>query len=190
MIAKALLASSLFTSSIVGPVDGVLTQGDEINIEGPRCTVGYVTPTHAYTAGHCGDVGQVVTDTHGTTIGTITADGPYLRGSHDRADDWAVIELDAPAGGNVFSGDGVVSHQDVIPGDRVCKYGMTTGTTCGNVAGVGDGVIYMTAPIYKGDSGGAVWVVGKGFYGTVSGWSSGEFFAHPVATAWGPNIDN
>ncbi|WP_244176084.1 trypsin-like serine protease [Gordonia lacunae] len=106
---------------------------DETIVTSTSCTLGAVISTSkALTAGHCGNVGQVVYSASGARVGTITAN------RITRQLDIAVITL-APR---------VASQQDAIDwdasfwrGQAVSKAGITTG--------YGQGVITEPRPVLR-----------------------------------------
>lgn len=161
-----------------------INQGDPVVIihaNGPQasvCTAGYVDKTNSqiYTAGHCGQEGDTVTDGTFQKIGVFQPSPTYDH-SLDTGNDIGVVSLDDPAtaGENSYSGDSMLSPTDVQTGETVCIYGNTTGkASCGLAA---DRDAYQTEDnalqvqnvhAQRGDSGGPVWVPDKGAVGVVS----------------------
>lgn len=163
------------------------TQGDAIYTEGHgMCTLGY--NDHAkgvsYVAAHCGSEGarvsmfNPVTEEFGEEIGTFHPSKAYA--STHLANDWGTITWDpgVTMGKNVYSTDKIVPLSQIKRGDTVCHHGQTThqGTndkSCGTYYdNVGNTLVVQMESGVPGDSGGPVWVEGKGFAGVASAGAS------------------
>lgn len=89
----------------------------------------------------------------------------------EAANDWAVLKASLPdfIGENTFSGDTMASWDDVKIGDKVHLFGATTGHSVGDVYYKDNEQIAVTGTsTARGDSGGPVWIEGKGFIGITS----------------------
>ena len=116
------------------------------------CTTGFTITDKkggkwAITAGHCGKLGDHVYIFNGadnplppTPIGQITVTGVGDTSTeHNPSSDWSAIKLNdttQPEGIMGLSSDiptmiSYTSHSQ--PGTQVCKWGITTGKTCGNI---------------------------------------------------------
>lgn len=142
------------------------------------CSIGYIDDVQRklYVAAHC-----AMPNKNGNSpvrkvlfrdidIGEIYPNENY--NEDNMANDWTIVNVtndDITLGKNRFSGDRIVNPDDIQPGDKVYTYGSTSGLSEGEVFGVRGNQIYVThAIIDGGDSGGAVWVEGKGFIGVIS----------------------
>lgn len=153
-----------------GVLSETLSPGDAILISGGggRCSMGFaVTGNSLLTAGHCTAGLPSWTTGSGQPIGPST-------GSSFPGNDFGIIRND---GGVPLTGG--YSPGNSSPGQSVCKYGSTTGTTCGttlrtNVTvdyGGGDvvgGLYEVNICVEPGDSGGAM-VAGSTALGITSG---------------------
>lgn len=155
-------------------------QGDRIRIgDATYCTLGYVDAERriGFTAAHCGSGGDrvaVLNDGTYLTSGTFYPSNAY--GRSVSGNDWALIRFDdgVDIGPNRFSGNARVAPEDVRAGDRLCVYGSATKLpSCGTFAGtLGGNVYWDQSPATVGDSGGAVYLDGRGgFVGVLSGHS-------------------
>ena len=96
----------------------------------------------------------------------------------DMMTDIAVLDL-APgthAGQNIISGNNIVKYSEVTENDQLCFYGSASDNlVCGfvrdyrGVEGFRNYTIGGNTPSINGDSGGIVYIPGKGAYGVVSG---------------------
>lgn len=147
------------------------------------CTLGY--NDHAkgvsYTAAHCGLDGDPVYLVDPTTsrvignaaVGTFHPSKLYSQIPYN---DWATITWNSNVklGKNAYSGDTILAQDDVADGDEVCFHGETShagtdDTTCGTFAGWSEEAFAMQVDRARpGDSGGPVWVPGRGLLGVVS----------------------
>lgn len=157
----------------------VVDQGDAIVVNGSACTVGFSQGASSYTAAHCGESGDRVRllladGTLSPEAGTLTNSAA----SEGTTNDWARIDWDAGValGPNEYSGDEVVALDTVRRGEQVCTYGWSTrATTCGTFhAQVGNSFLVDIAPGKGGDSGGPLWIPGRGFLGVHSATVSGR----------------
>jgi streptogrisin B len=153
-----------------GVLSATLSPGDPIYSSVGRCSMGFaVTGNSLLTAGHC---------TEGLPTWRInSSSGPLLgpsTGSSFPGNDFGIIRND---GGVPLTGG--YSPGNSSPNQSVCKYGSTTGTTCGttlrtNVTvdyGGGDvvgGLYEVNICVEPGDSGGAL-VAGSTALGITSG---------------------
>lgn len=174
-------------------------QGAAVHIGGQSvCTIGYNDHARgeSITAAHCGEDGQRVrlydrTDTNPLTsrsaeIGTFYRSPGYDNGI---SNDWGRIVWDkgVQIGANRFSRDTVLTLDQVKRGDEVCWHGETThmGTTdrsCGTFFERTNEAFTVRVPqSSQGDSGGPIWVPGRGFLGVIS---AGPEQAGPVGRAW------
>ena len=134
-----------------------------INVRNPSTGQGYMI-----TAGHCVSAGSTAFGHDGTTFGTVlekwfpTFDDAIVR--NDSAGYWIQgpwVDT-APSHGSVISLSG---YTDGPVGTTVCKSGIKTGYTCGQITAKDETVTYPTGTVYgltrhsacveKGDSGGA-----------------------------------
>lgn len=155
----------------------VVNQGDLVDVVGKgRCTIAFNDRGQniSYTAGHCGAEGDraLVIGEGFRASGTFH---PSLAMNEDEgtANDWGVIRWadGVKLGANDITGDAVVAPSLMRSGDPVCVYGGTSKkTTCGSFAGAIGNNLYWDGPSGKpGDSGGPVWVEGKGFLSVYTG---------------------
>jgi streptogrisin C len=190
--------------------------GDAYVINGDaRCTVGFAVQGGFLSAGHCGQPGDT---TEALNNGTPTAEGVFAA-SRFPGDDFSFVRTNADftPTGEVQSFDGQaqpVASDQVLPvagsteapvGATVCKFGSTTGATCGTIqqldatvnfadpSGSGglvtvSGLIGTDVCAEAGDSGGPLLAAGNQAQGTVSGGSGdcangGSTFFQPVNEA-------
>lgn len=138
-------------------------RGNSFNV----CTLGYISKDNArgYAAAHCGKLGDTVYNSKGQTIGRVAA----LNTAHGR--DHMRIALNQNVRGvNPYTGDKMISWRDARVGDTVCHYGQTTKQTqCGRITRVDPHRIWSdNSNTRRGDSGGPVWIPGRGAIGVVS----------------------
>ena len=192
LASSAIFAGSSFGGTIAEPppvvedntnyeeFGGLVTvsQGDRYYTDKITCTISYVSDDYAFTAAHCVNVGESVTDKFGTHISHVGISDYRVWAEYD----WAVIELGEgiSAGENKYSGDTVVSVNDVEIGDEICKYGaITKMINCGTVIRpegnpYGGAVLSTGNFTQSGDSGGVAWITGKGYLGVHSGRTGGD----------------
>lgn len=154
----------------------IVTQGDRVRVdapgesEGSYCTIGYVQTATAvaYTAGHCGDDGADVFNEQGDAIGVFRHSPSYTGGTGPGDVGYILLDDDVEVGANHYSGDGIVTG---IAGSEICAYGATSKKViCGElIAHRNDavGLIHINIPVTGGDSGGPVWIPGRGVIGTI-----------------------
>lgn len=157
-----------------------ISQGDAVFIGFNGCTVGYVSDGFALTAAHCGDVGDKVFNQQGRHVGYVT-EKPADDVNYDVyvAHDWAVIELKwgVFSGENSYSGDDIISAENVEIGDEVCRYGaFSDKVSCSHIVSneiFGDpaegAILANDYSSTSGDSGGAVWIPNEGLVGVHQG---------------------
>lgn len=166
-----------FAAAPTVPQQGVAIFVDQTG----SCTLGYndVARGVSYTAGHCGTPGARVRllnrETHevsvplGTFYPSPSYDGHY-------SNDWGEVRWDpgVKLPTNRFSGEKILDRSEVKRGDTVCSHGEATHTnsdkyTCGTFHGwVNESFTVNIEGWQKGDSGGPVWVPGRGLVGVAS----------------------
>lgn len=192
---RTLLAALGATAILANPMQAVAavpttpTQGDAILLDGGlTCTIGYNDAAKgvSYTAAHCGKDGARVSlvdrSVPGATYG-VNLSQPMGTLRHSKnfdgmwSNDIATIEWDkgVKLGGNPYSGDTVLKVSSMKRGDKVCYHGETShtgtkNTSCGTFFAATDEhfTIRSTAPSRAGDSGGPIFVEGKGLVGIIS----------------------
>lgn len=184
---RALTAVALASSLGLAPVAAyaapapVPEQGLAFSTSIGACTLGYVDAEQriSYTAAHCGREGDRVrlidrkTNAQTRELGTFH---PSTRYDELFSNDWGFIQWDRDVvlGGNPYSGDTIVDPTDVKRGEEVCYHGETShmGTrdeTCGTFyRAVGQSFTIRGAHWRPGDSGGPLWIPGRGFLGVAS----------------------
>lgn len=168
-----------------------IDQGGAVYVEGSGyCTVGYNDPANrrSFVAAHCGEEGaRVRIVDHDTRTGSGHVGTFYRSKAFDNrlGNDWAAIQWDGGVniGPNGFSGDPWVRPNEVSPGEQVCYFGQTSNqprgdVTCGTYSGHVGNTYFVDAPLTRpGDSGGPMWVPGRGFIGVVSSmWATNANF--------------
>jgi len=169
----------------------VLSQGDQVFIDKRKtCTVGYIDKEHglAYLAEHCAVPGKKaqVHNSEGYFVGTITSryhdSHPGMFHQQKMSEDFNVVDIDTThvfLGDNAYSGDQKVVISQVAQGDKVCMYSrMQKRVKCGSIAMVTGDIIVLDSHAQgeKGDSGGPVWIPGKGFIGVYTSSLGGMFY--------------
>lgn len=156
----------------------VVNQGDRVFLKlgsaSSGCTVGYVdhARNQAVVSRHCVNVPfQPVHNAAGQRIGTVVSPSGWTALPLAQ-NDFAYFTLDgAAAGANKFSGNAKVHPSHVRPGEEVCTVGATTQRQlCGRVKSVRGHIV--TSDIVgtgRGDSGGPMWIPGRGLVGVHSG---------------------
>lgn len=155
----------------------VVNQGDLVDVVGKgRCTIAFNDRGQnvSYTAGHCGEEGdRAIVMGEGFRASGTFHPSSAMNADEGTANDWGVIRWadGVKLGKNAISGDAVVAPSLMRSGDPVCVYGGTSKkTTCGSFAGAIGNNLYWDGPSGKpGDSGGPVWVEGKGFLSVYTG---------------------
>jgi streptogrisin C len=160
--------------------------GDEYHIEGvARCSVGFSVVGGFVTAGHCALDGVNTSGVDGTPLGEFVA-ASFPGVGADGAEDWGVVEVydgwtPQPEVNDYQGGTlPVAGSQEAPVGSSVCKYGATTGVSCGLIVATDASIIYPEGTITgltrttvcaePGDSGGA-WLSGDQAQGVTSGGS-------------------
>lgn len=154
----------------------IVAQGDLVRVGEPdagHCTIGYVerATAVAYTAGHCGDDGASAFNEHGDAIGVFRHSPSYTGDIGPGDVGYVLLDDGVEIGTNHYSGDAVVTSR-ITESDQVCVYGATSKKiTCGEfIAHRNDtvGLVHINVPVIPGDSGGPVWIPGRGVIGTTS----------------------
>lgn len=185
-----LAAATITPTAAAAAAPTVPVQGMPINIGMTgSCTLGFndhekgVSYTAAHCAAHAGQRVSLVDPRTGRTsrpLGTITPSSKYQSSKIDN--DWAVItwDKDVKLGGNPYSGDRLLSLDQVKEGDKVCFHGETTHSGTGNIScgeyfgSVGQSFVTSIRAGHPGDSGGPMWIDGGGFVGVVTAGSAME----------------
>lgn len=150
------------------------------------CTIGFNDPVNrvSYTAAHCADIERRVFLATRSGIfpqsvipaGRIKPAPSYDRKTH--SNDWAVIEWEdgVQINENTFGGPRLMPVSELKRGQEICFHGFSAHKasnewSCGSVLGTAGEVIMMESPgnAGPGDSGGPVFVPGRGVVGLVSG---------------------
>lgn len=179
-ITRTLLAAAVALGMQAAPAQAqtrAVEQGAAVVVQGTGlCTVGFNDPARyrSLIAAHCGGEGARVELAGGGAAGTLYRSKAY---DGHLSNDWAAIQWDpgVAVGGNRFSGNAWVHPNDVRIGENVCYFSRSRGAqTCGRFSGSADGTFFVDAQLSQpGDSGGPMWVPGRGFIGVVSSmWTS------------------
>lgn len=157
-------------------------QGGTVLVHGTGiCAVGFNDPARhrSLVAAHCGREGARVeilgpNGARSGAVGTLFRSKAY---DGHLSNDWAAIQWDrgVHVGGNRFSGNAWVHPNDVRLGEQLCYFSRSRGSkVCGKFSGSADNTFFLAAPLsHAGDSGGPMWVPGRGFVGVVSSmWTS------------------
>lgn len=190
MVRRSLLAATatvVIAASSVVPASAqtsVVEQGGRFGTSsGKSCTIGLNDPARnvSYSAAHCGKRGDLVyfVDENGyrlpTPVGTFEPSSRY--DSKSASNDWSMIKWypGVTVRPNRFGGD-YFPASELSPGEQMCFHGYTSHgagnrASCGRFLGnVGQNVYYeIPAQLRAGDSGGPVFVPGKGTVGVVAG---------------------
>lgn len=168
----AVAAASMIAAMGAPQAMALTNQGDQIMVGFKSiCTVGYIDPSHMtmQTAGHCGTPGDLVYEKNSPIpIGVVAySSGDYASPGGDRM---TIVANPLAAGNNVKTGDKAYSPK---AGDKVCRYGAESNkVVCGKVYRVNERGMMVVDPKVAGipgDSGGPMWVPGKGYVGTYTG---------------------
>lgn len=176
----------------------VVDQGDNVRIGNyGMCSVGFIDNENRrlYTAAHCffdnanpdnPKFGDAIYTMSGNLIGHYTS-GTSVKTRYDKfgnrlvnVDTAEVTLVDGVYGENIHSGDTAVRWSDIDPeNDIACFTGATTRkVVCGTIDKVNEEAkwIYLRADANSlgGDSGGPVWIPGKGFLGVISAGGDGK----------------
>lgn len=184
----------------------VLSQGDKVFIdERKTCTVGYIDKEQglAYLAEHCAVSGETaqVHDGEGYFIGTITSrydDHNSYGVLHPQkmSEDFNAINVDTRhvfLGDNKYSGDHKLSISDVAQDDDMCMYSRMQGRiNCGHVsATIGNFIVGDShTEGERGDSGGPVWIPGKGFIGVYTATFGGGMYGFSTSFEESKEVDS
>ena len=151
--------------------NGKIDQGDLINIRKPNinnggnCTIGYIdhSASRVYTAGHCGQSGDVVSilkDGDYFPVGIF--DTYYNPNSYRNDIGWFDVKPEL-LGVNTYSDSKIVQPNI---GQRLCSYGARSNKVhCGIILGFDGRIILSDKGGIPGDSGGPAWIPGQGFVG-------------------------
>lgn len=182
------VAAAFSLAPAAGAATVTVNQGVAVLIDGAgTCTLGYNDHDRgvSYTAGHCGRDGARVhlidrkSNVFGLALGTFHPSPNYIT---DGSNDWGWIDWDdtVQMGENVYSGDRILSRSEVKAGETVCSHGETSqmGTLDAD-CGVFTGWVHESFGVRDvrwapGDSGGPVWVPGRGFVGVMSAAPEGD----------------
>lgn len=148
------------------------------------CTIGFndAANQRSFTAAHCGADGAGVRLLDPLDYSKRSPVVGHLRISPEYSDlqkpnDWGYIEWDdnVRLAANNITGDALIRPSEVRPGERVCFHGATThrgtlGSHCGRAAAdFGHELFAIGVTGQKGDSGGPVFIPGRGMVGVMSG---------------------
>lgn len=161
--------------------------GDEYVIENAAvCSVGFAIQGGFITAGHCALAGTTVYGSDGTPMGEFVA-ASFPGVGEGGPEDWGIVAVDESIWApqpmvNDYQGGllPVAGAVEAPIGASVCRYGRTTGFSCGVIEAFDATVVYPEGTIFgmtrttacsePGDSGGA-WLSGDQAQGVTSGGS-------------------
>lgn len=176
--AGAAILCALAPAVPAGAQTPAVSQGDVVSFTGGlRCTIGYNDAAQglSYTAGHCATPGARATVEKEGVVYSGTFRPSLQARANETGNDWGLISWDEGVriAGNDMTGNTVLDPAQVRKGERVCSYGAASRRkVCGAYAGHLGNNVYWDAPNgINGDSGGPVWVDGKGFLAVYSGGS-------------------
>jgi hypothetical protein len=168
--------------------------GMEIRQGTTVCTLGMVEPTLriAVATGQC-DGGSIAADSHGNVIGVVVGarhDATAQAGDGSTPDvQYEVIKLDndvkptdvLPTGRQLQSTPGARAQ----PGDSVCRFGISTGETCGRVSAVTNSrFVFTDVPADARDIGGPVYTLTGDNRAVIVGLFEGPSGSAPTAESW------
>lgn len=177
---KELPGLSSAGSSTLAPITGssgiqnalgrpvTVNQGDYIDAGLTKCTVGYIdhTANRIYLAGHCMSDNTYVARKDNIPLGRFVS--PKRTDTLSKNVDVGYIEPHnhVTLGENIYSGDTVLTPDDVHVNDTLCSYGgRTREIICAPISNINSYAIYTkgtaeggTADMQSGDSGGPAWI--------------------------------
>lgn len=142
--------------------------GAEVVTETSVCTVGAVVDNSIIIAGHCTEIGDVV------SVGSNTFTVVSIYFENLFGPDWAIATSTGdvnmanamPADDVFMKIQGVTSPEE---GMKVCALGSTTGWVCGKISTVDKDIFHMTMCVRHGDSGSLVITPDGKMVGIVNG---------------------
>ncbi|MBB5912431.1 hypothetical protein BJY24_001298 [Nocardia transvalensis] len=161
LFAAALLAATAAATAPASAAGEVRVHpGMSIRTDDEVCSIGMLghigNTKYAVTAGHCFEAKAAVSDENGHRIGTFEMGVP-----DGEADDlgFALVRLSGNIVVSAKTDDLAISAVDSDPteGQKVCKTGARTGTTCGTISAVTATHLRTTFAVDHGDSGGIVY---------------------------------
>ncbi|KAA8724172.1 hypothetical protein [Corynebacterium phocae] len=189
----ALLSIALVQPTVANAAPVTVNQGDEIRTPVDDnsdfvCTAGFIDPANhrIWTAGHCGSDGAemfMADDRYIYPIGELVHRYNFVDISDSLEGEekfealskyffYDISYIDTSdfdvAGENIYSGDRVYTPAE---DDTVCRYGRTTKkVVCAKIFSMNKHLIFAGSLLGEsGDSGGPVWVPGKGYVGQFLG---------------------
>ena len=174
------------------PAVPVTNQGDKIGIKDEAtgslwiCTLGFVDKAQSkgYVAAHCLAAAQkpvFYTSDFSRRLGVgyndqeDPSENVYTFGDNNYREDRAYFIFDDKEniGSNIYSGDRVLAASEIQSGERACFYGATSQKIkCGSVVNTNNTAVQIKLDngeaMIPGDSGGPMWIVGRGFAGVNS----------------------
>lgn len=188
---KILVATAMAVGLIAGATPAIaqpyysVTQGDKAILlppgsnSGSKCTVGYNGNGFSYVSAHCGKDGYAVhlelaSGYTSPRVGTFhRSPAASVENGAANFNDWGLIEWDNTVniGPNRYSGDSLIDPDTVTSGETACIYGdTTTKIFCGPFVGnLGKTFFLDRVTTNPGDSGGPMWIPGRGLIGLISG---------------------
>ncbi len=160
LISALLLAAGTVATPASAAGQVRIYPGMAIKTSGQVCSVGLLghigDVKYAITAGHCFEAGAQVRDEDGRRIGA------YEQGVPDGDVDnlgFAMVRLADNVVVSAKTDEVAIAAVDSDPavGQRVCKEGTRTGTTCGTISNIADTHMRTTFTVDHGDSGGIVY---------------------------------
>lgn len=160
LISALLLAAATVAAPANAAYQVRIYPGMAIRTTGQVCSVGLLghigDTKYAITAGHCFESGAQVRDEDGRRIGA------YEHGVPDGDVDnlgFAMVRLADNVVVSAKTDEIAISAVDSDPavGQRVCKEGTRTGTTCGVISSIADTHMRTSFTVDHGDSGGIVY---------------------------------